>query len=135
MRCVVLARSLFETGSDVEHRLSEEVKELKIDLKTQIEKFDEVSRHCTQLSKEKKSPETFLANIRKEVERLKGTSVEIKELRKENEDLEASLKEAQLKIISTSDDAFKRDKAQVLVFHPGMNVDAMDYFKVIKNGE
>lgn len=58
-------------GSDIEHRLSEEVKTLLDDLKTQTEKFDEVNKHLTQLLDERKSSESLLDNLTKEVERLK----------------------------------------------------------------
>lgn len=67
----MVARYLFETGSDVEHRLSKEIKKLKNNLKTQIEKFDNVNKQLTRLSEKRKSSENLLANISQEVQRLK----------------------------------------------------------------
>lgn len=107
----MLARSLFETKNDVEHRLCEEVKTLKDDLKIKIEKFDDVNKLMTRLSDERKSSNSLMDNLTNEVERLKGAAEKIKELRKKNEELEVSLKESQLEIISFRDDLLERAKS------------------------
>lgn len=44
MISVVLSRLLFDTRSDIENHFSKEVTNLKNDLNTQIEKFDEVNK-------------------------------------------------------------------------------------------
>lgn len=45
------------------------------------------------------------------------------------------LKEAQLEFLSAGDEALDRAKARALVLQPNINIDKMDLFKVIWEGQ
>lgn len=53
----------------------------------------------------------------------------------DNEELRASLKEAQIEAIYVGDEAFNKAKVQALVLQPDLNIDEMDFFKVIREGQ
>lgn len=53
----------------------------------------------------------------------------------DNEELKTSLKESQLEVISVDNKAFDREKSQNLVLELDLNVNAMDFLKIICDGQ
>lgn len=58
-------------------------------------------------------------------------SEEMELTQESNDQLHKALQKAQLDILDVGDDAFDKEKAQVLSPHPGVDFSEMDFFKVV----
>lgn len=67
--------------------------------------------------------------------KLKESVKELNTLKASNDQLKTSLKGAQLDILSSGDEAFEKAKAQALILQPNLTVDAMDFFKIVCDGQ
>lgn len=145
MRCGVMTRGLFEVSDAYEQNeicLTKDVTQLKDSFNVHTDKAEELNKQLLEMKKQKETVESRLLEMKKQKEIAGSKCLELKmtivgliqdmdHARDLNGTLKKSLQDAKVNLLSTSDEAFYRAKAQALCIMSDLNVSEMDFFKTV----
>src|ERR1051325_200889 len=142
MRCVVLTRSLFESGDHVEKQKTEleaEVKRLTDNEQFLLNannvfknKLSEAADDITDLEKKNLEASSRIKTLEDELAQM---STKFQDSEKSCSELKDALKKSQMSMLDAGDLAFDRAKAQVNCLYPDIDISGVDYFKTIVDGK
>ena len=142
MRCVVLTRSLFESGDHAEKKKTEleaEVKRLVDNEQFLLNandvfknKLSEAADNITSLEEKNSEAGKRIKTLEDELAQM---STKFQDSEKSCSELKEALKKSQMGVLDAGDLAFDRAKAQVNCLYPDIDISEVDFFKAIVDGK
>lgn len=134
MRCTVLTRGLFKSGDDYKKndiKLNQEINQIKEQHKAQADKICNPEKQLLEEKTKRKKSEAKNQQLQSTVTK---KSEEMKSTQESNGQLQKALQKAQINVQDVCDDAFDKEKTQVLCLHPRLDFSELDFFKVVVDG-